>query len=79
MNYTSILGDVKDVVVGLMKYVQPSERKKWVETIDKWREEIYLNLICHHNLIHRLPSMYGKQEWNKYLSIPAILEKLWKK
>lgn len=36
----SILGDVKDVVVGLMKYVEPSERKEWIQTIDKWREEI---------------------------------------
>ena len=36
----SILGDVKDVLEKLMQYVIPSDRKQWLETIDKWREEI---------------------------------------
>ena len=47
----SILGDVKDVLEKLMQYVIPSDRKQWLETIDKWREEIDYHPVDDENSI----------------------------
>ena len=47
----SILGDVKDVLEKLMQYVTPSDRKQWLETIDKWREEIDYHPVDDENSI----------------------------
>lgn len=63
---SSIVGDVKEVLNCLMKYVTKVDRTPWLDTIEKWREEIDYHpqddptIIKPHRLIQTISDMAGE-------------------
>ena len=63
---SSIVGDVKEVLSCLMKYVTKVDRTPWLDAIEKWREEIDYHpqddptIIKPHRLIQTISDMAGE-------------------
>ena len=63
---SSIVGDVKEVLSCLMKYVTKVDRTPWLYAIEKWREEIDYHpqddptIIKPHRLIQTISDMAGE-------------------